>query len=218
MSQALFDLNQYDPRLVDCTIFNGDIRALTPAAFPTRYAVGIADFPWSYDNQQSHDPRRGGYRYDPMTLEDIINACGLIEQVMLFDSLLYVWGTWPKIDQFIEVYTALRGYGYQVVTGLPWVKVDQTGNPRYLTGHWWAGCSEYCVLLRRGKVSPPDDVKPLGLLADEVLGHSRKPDGVHELAERSPGPWVEWFAREPRAGWTVMGNELGEWVGEVNGH
>lgn len=38
--------------------------------------------------------------------------------------------------------------------------------------------------------------------------HSRKPDEQYELVERcSPGPYLEMFARHPRQGWTVWGDE-----------
>src|SRR5207253_549541 len=41
--------------------------------------------------------------------------------------------------------------------------------------------------------------------------HSRKPDEQYALIEAcSPGPFLELFARHPRAGWTQWGNEAPE--------
>jgi N6-adenosine-specific RNA methylase IME4 len=68
------------------------------------------------------------------------------------------------------------------------------------------GCSEFVLIGRRGNVSPPaGDV--VGLLS-ENFGHSRKPDSLHEYAELLPGPYLEMFARRPRAGWDVWGNQV----------
>ena len=71
------------------------------------------------------------------------------------------------------------------------------------------GCSEYVLVGRRGKVSPPRLKGFLGLLSPN-LRHSRKPDSVHEIAEALPGPYLELFGRRPRKGWTVFGNEVKE--------
>jgi N6-adenosine-specific RNA methylase IME4 len=39
--------------------------------------------------------------------------------------------------------------------------------------------------------------------------HSEKPDEVYRRIERLyPGPYLELFARKPRDGWTVWGNEI----------
>ena len=41
--------------------------------------------------------------------------------------------------------------------------------------------------------------------------HSRKPDEQYDVIEScSPGPYLELFARYPRSGWTVWGNEADE--------
>lgn len=38
--------------------------------------------------------------------------------------------------------------------------------------------------------------------------HSEKPDEFYDLVESlSPGPYLEMYARKPREGWTVWGNE-----------
>jgi len=72
-------------------------------------------------------------------------------------------------------------------------------------GYWVAGCSEYVLIGRRGKVSPPNTDNYLGLIGP-AFEHSRKPDDVHDIAENLPGPYLELFAHRTRAGWTVFGN------------
>jgi N6-adenosine-specific RNA methylase IME4 len=39
--------------------------------------------------------------------------------------------------------------------------------------------------------------------------HSQKPEAVYELIEsKSPGPYLEMFARSKRGGWTAYGDEV----------
>ncbi|HXI14803.1 MAG TPA: MT-A70 family methyltransferase, partial [Chloroflexota bacterium] len=59
---------------------------------------------------------------------------------------------------------------------------------------------------RRGTVHPPAQ-DFMGLLSPNYE-HSRKPDNVYEYAEALPGPYVELFARRPRAGWACWGNQI----------
>jgi len=212
--RPLFDLSKYVRQYHDYKIFNCDIRQLPEQVFDVRYRVGIVDIPWPYDNPKSGSPRLGGYTYDPMTMEDI---CGLKPTIdRLFDpagSILFAWGTWPKLPQFEIVRAA---WDWEHVTGFPWIKTcsEDPNRPKYGPGHWVAGCSEYCCIWRRGHVSPPDVENYLGLLTVGGIKHSRKPEDLHEMAETLAGPYIELFARQPRDGWTVVGNELGDWMAE----
>jgi N6-adenosine-specific RNA methylase IME4 len=46
-------------------------------------------------------------------------------------------------------------------------------------------------------------------MADRPPVHSAKPDEFYRLVETcSPGPWLEVFAREERAGWVGWGAEM----------
>ena len=59
---------------------------------------------------------------------------------------------------------------------------------------------------KRGSPPPPPNGF-IGLLSPN-LQHSRKPDSIYEYAEALPGPRLEMFARRPRTGWHVFGNEV----------
>jgi len=186
----------------DCTIVIGDARCLDLGLFSERYAVIVADPPWPYDNPKNHDPRMGGYTYQPMTLGEI--QALPVGELAAKDAVLFLWGTWPKLPQVVET---MRVWGFEHVTGFPWVKTTRDGKPLYGIGSWVAGCSEYVLIGRCGNVSPPDVDKYLGLVGPS-LGHSRKPDDVYAIAEALPGPYLELFARRTRPGWTVFGNEI----------
>jgi N6-adenosine-specific RNA methylase IME4 len=68
--------------------------------------------------------------------------------------------------------------------------------------------AEFALLGRRG--SPPraaGDVREL--IITPLREHSRKPDESYERIMRySPGPYVELFARNRRAGWHSWGREI----------
>lgn len=186
----------------DCIVITSDAQCLNLSLFKgQRYGVTIADPPWPYDNPKDHNPRMGSYTYQPVTLDEIKTMP--VQSLAADDAVLFLWGTWPKLPQVIEVMSA---WGFEHVTGFPWVKTTQAGKPVYGIGSWVAGCSEYVLVCRRGHVSPPNE-KYLGLLGPS-LGHSRKPDSVHAIAETLPGPYLELFARRTRPGWTVFGNKV----------
>lgn len=184
-------------------IIQGDARTLDPAQFD-RYGVIIADPPWPYDNAKSYRPRLGGYTYQPMTIMEIAGMP--VEQLALRDCTLFLWSTNPKLPQALAVMAA---WEFNYITKVPWIKVCQSdlARPRYGIGHWAAACSEDVLIGRRGKVSPPPPPIHLGLISPS-FGHSRKPDSVHELAERLPGPYLEMFGRRDRDGWDVFGNDV----------
>ena len=174
-----------------------------------KYAVIIADPPWPYSNNQSRSPRRGGYTYRGMTIQQIQDLP--VASLAAPDCILFLWGTWPKVPLVIETMAA---WGFEHVTGLPWIKVNKDEvTPSYRIGYWVAGCSEYVLVGRRGHVSPPPPPRFLGLLSDGFLvgphirEHSRKPQSLYEIAETLTGPYLELFARDRRAGWDVWGDE-----------
>ena len=67
---------------------------------------------------------------------------------------------------------------------------------------------EPCLLARRGKPVVRDRS-----IRDFIItprrAHSQKPDEQYERIERLfDGPYLELFARTPRAGWTSWGEEI----------
>jgi N6-adenosine-specific RNA methylase IME4 len=180
----------------------GDARQMDLTQFPHRYGVIIADPPWPY--QQWSERKHGAAKatYDLMTMEDLYKMP--VPELAADNCILFLWGTWPKLPEAVDL---MKVWGFEHVTGFPWVKTNKRdSDPFYGVGFWVAGCSEYVLIGRKGQVSPPK-VKYLGLLSP-TLGHSRKPDSVHELAEKLSGPYLELFARRSRPDWTVFGNEI----------
>ncbi len=182
-------------------VIRGDARHIDPAQFPQRFGVIVADPPWQY--QQQNIQGTAGKQYNTMAAEEL---CALpVPKLCAEDCALFLWGTWPKLPEALQV---LHAWSFEYVTGLPWVKLNgQDGGVQYGVGFWVRGCSEYVLIGRKGNVSPPRMEGYLGLLSPN-LQHSRKPDSIHQIAESLPGPYLELFARRPRPGWTVFGNDI----------
>jgi N6-adenosine-specific RNA methylase IME4 len=175
------------------------------------YRVLLADPPWKYRNAGVEGAAER--QYPTMTIAEL---CALpIAALAAPDAVLLLWATWPLLDEAIGV---LRAWGFEYVTGLPWVKLegdpqrnlwgDYEYKPQYGTGFWVRGCSEPLLIGRRGDIARPIEAgNTLGIVS-ENFGHSRKPENLYEYAEHFEGPYLELFARRPRQGWAVYGNQV----------
>lgn len=184
-----------------CHVVMGDAKKLDLSQFPHRYKVIVADPPWSYDVTIKQGTTEG--QYLSLTDQDLFDMP--VSDLAHADCVLFLWGTWPKLPQALEV---IKAWGFKYVTGLPWIKTTVNGNLDYGVGYWVRGVSEYYLIAKRGNVSvEPLRMKGYAGLLWENLGHSRKPNNIHELAKALPGPYLELFARSPKYGWTVFGND-----------
>lgn len=177
----------------------------------SRYGTILADPPWQYGNSGCRGAAAN--QYQTMTDGDISRLP--VADYAADDCVLVMWATWPKLREALEIVDA---WGFRYTTAFPWVKVSSvsadlfTGELRidvpYGVGFWARGATEIVMIGKRGSPSPPPDGF-IGLLSPN-LQHSRKPDSIYEYAEALPGPRLEMFARRPRAGWDVFGNEVAE--------
>lgn len=77
-------------------------------------------------------------------------------------------------------------------------------------GQYLRGAHELCLFGVRGDTCLPDsgDRMPSVVFAPRTK-HSAKPQAAFDVIEKtSPGPRLEMFARQPRDGWDVWGNEV----------
>lgn len=175
-----------------------------------KYGVIIADPPWSYDI--GHRNGAAAKHYSTMTLDEMIAMP--INGMAADDSVLLMWGTWPKLEE--ACLPLMRAWGFQYVTGMPWVKI--TGlpqidlfdelriRPAFGTGYWFRGVTEPILIGRRGNASPP--IMDFAGILCERMQHSRKPENIHHYAMSLPGPYLELFSRRPYAGFDCWGNEV----------
>ncbi len=123
------------------------------------------------------------------------------------DCHLYLWTINRYVDEAFDV---ARAWGFKYSTLLTWAK-----NPK---GSGLGGCygisSEYVLFCRRGTLAAKADVNTTWFnwkrpYKNGYPQHSAKPPEFYTMVEHvSPGPYLEMFARQPRAGWAVWGNEV----------
>jgi N6-adenosine-specific RNA methylase IME4 len=195
-----------------CTI--DDLEAL--AASGKKFGVICPDFPWPFEAYSREGNQRSAEaHYDTWPMEKILAMGALVERLAADDCALLLWAVWPRLPDAMAVITAC-GFEYKSA-GFVWLKTDPKAEGITLDGkglHLGMGISgprsntEPLLLATKGN--------PLRLVADvhqvviaPVGEHSAKPDEVYRRIERLyPGPYLELFARRPRARWTVWGDEI----------
>lgn len=185
-----------------------------------RYGCVVADPPWqtnagrtignyeiAKDGQQLfgvRDPKARPLPYPAMTLVEIM-AC---RPPVADQAHLYLW----TINRWLrEAFDVMEAWGFSYSATLVWAK-----NP---IGGGLGGCyglaTEYCLFGRRGSRMDEGRVgrnwwnwrRPYDERGKPK--HSAKPQEFYEMVEAvSPAPRLEMFARAPREGWDVWGNEV----------
>ena len=177
------------------------------------FSTIVADPDWQYDNfgAAKHGAARSHYPGSPLEEMSRIPVAEWARK----DSILFLWATWPKLDQAIDV---MRSWDFRLVTGAPWVKTTpKAGDIRRGIGFWWQSVSELLLVGRRGAAKAPTQKdKQLALLVEDRQfyaprgPHSRKPPSLVEWIESNfPGPYLELYARQNRPGWECWGHETG---------
>lgn len=164
----------------------------------------LADPPWN--EQGGGKSKRGADKHYPLLkTPDILRvmlSCPHWENVHE-NSHLYLWVTNNFLKDGLWIMDAL---GYRYVTNVCWKK-DKAG-----LGQYFRGQHELLLFGTRGKrpTEPRTDLKNIPSIFDaKRTKHSKKPEESYHLIEsRSMGGYLELFAREPREGWTVWGNEV----------
>lgn len=187
------------------------------------YKICYTDPPWVYSNQQSNDPKRGGYRYKNLTMEAIAQIP--YAEFMDEDSLIFMWVTGPKTIEIAQkVVPGLEAQGYKFVTKVfSWIKLNPTGSVVTLgkdiwlekgvysgLGYWTCGNTEDVWLFRKGKPQRISKSVKQPTFAPRGGEHSEKPAEIKSKILELVGdlPRLEMFAREKTHGFDVWGNQI----------
>jgi N6-adenosine-specific RNA methylase IME4 len=179
----------------------------------------LADPPWQFQawagaRHAKDDPRYRPSRapdYDTMPEDEL--AALPVASLAAPDCVLFMWACWPILPQSLRILDAW-GFTYKTC-GFAWMKANAKQidmfrddiDAHMTLGYWTRANSEFCLLATRGKPKRQSGDVRQGII-EPRREHSRKPDCVHGRIERLvEGPYLELFARAPRAGWTVWGNE-----------
>ena len=162
---------------------------------PTKYKTILADPPW--DIQQKGKSRGAIKHYNLMTLERIkaMPIADLVEE----NAHCWLWVTNATLEAGFDV---LRAWGFTPRSIYTWVK------PRLGLGVYLRNCTEHLLLGTRGK-APIQFKGQMNWGFMPLQNHSHKPEEVYDIIERcSEGNYLELFARRPRHGWDIWGNEV----------
>jgi N6-adenosine-specific RNA methylase IME4 len=172
-----------------------------------QYATILADPPWQFQNRTGKvaPEHRRLLRYPTMEQREILELP--IARLAAARSHLYLWVPNALLAEGLRV---MEAWGFTYKSNLVWYKVRKDGGPDGRgVGFYFRNVTELVLFGVRGSMRtlPPGRTR-VNILATRKREHSRKPDEIYDLIEAcSPGPYLELFARFPRAGWSQWGNE-----------
>jgi N6-adenosine-specific RNA methylase IME4 len=178
-----------------------------------KFATILADPPWQFENRTGKmaPEHRRLARYPTMTLDAI---CDLpVEALADTPAHLYLWVPNALLPEGLKV---MEHWGFRYKSNLVWYKIRKDGGPdRRGVGFYFRNVTELLLFGTRGRnartLAPGR--RQENILAVQKREHSRKPDEQYALIEAcSPGPRLELFARGPREGWTVWGNQAEDYA------
>lgn len=174
----------------------------------TIFQVVAADPPWRFDDKLPGNGRGADKHYATMETEAI---CSLRLPLIAADALLFLWRVASMQEDALRV---CRAWGFRAVSEIVWCKATSDGRPHIGMGRYVRNSHETCLIGARGAAASLIQSKNIPSWFMAARGrHSAKPSVFYTMIERlAPGPYVELFAREPREGWTTIGNALGQTI------
>lgn len=206
----------------------------------SQYGVIYADPPWKYkmysDKGHEKSPQK---HYQCMTQKELLAMREKILWATAPNSILVIWTTFAAgniggetVDFIADALELIRAWGFQRVTGGPWIKRTAGGKCTFGTGYIMRGAAELFLIGTHGNprvknrstrnlLLTGDWPKGLGDIDSIIIDalrreHSRKPDEMIAVVEALfDGPYLEVFARTRRPGWDAWGNETDKFSGAV---
>lgn len=171
------------------------------------YQTVVADPPWEYHDGWPGWGERTQLPYAAMSLSDI---CALpVQDWLAREGYLFLWTT----NRYLRAaYDVIEAWGCHPTTVLVWCKSPRGKGP----GGMFAITTEFVIVAQR--IRPGTHAHGRRTSGQRIESswfqwprrkHSEKPEEFYALVERvSPGPYLELFARRPRLGWDVWGDEV----------
>ena len=177
----------------DCTL-----DALVGRGFKTI----VADPPWQQPMTGKRTRAKGGpspeLPYPTMTLSEI--KALPVGRLAADGCHLWLWTTNSFLRDGFDV---LDAWGFRYLAPVHWIKPSGIGN-------WFVHRTQTVLFgYRRPCRMGAGRYSPKLIETGDPARHSEKPEEAFTLIESvSDGPRLELFARRPREGWTVWGNEV----------
>ncbi|MCS4510667.1 MT-A70 family methyltransferase [Xylophilus ampelinus] len=183
---------------------------LDPAPLPKTvggFSTVLADPPWRFANRTGKvaPEHRRLDRYSTMSLDSI--KALKVSEVLAPKAHLYLWVPNALLPDGLDVMTA---WGFRYVSNVVWAKRRIDGGPDGRgVGFYFRNVTELLLFGVRGSMRTlAPGRSQVNMIETRKREHSRKPDEQYDLIEScSPGAYLEMFARHPRQGWTVWGDE-----------
>ena len=178
-----------------------------------KFATVLADPPWQFQNRTGKmaPEHKRLQRYPTMSLQEIKDLP--VEAIVEDAAHLYLWVPNALLAEGMQI---MEHWGFTYKTNLIWYKIRKDGGPdRRGVGFYFRNVTEIILFGVRGKnartLQPGRSQE--NIISSRKREHSRKPDEQYELIETcSSGPRIELFARGPRKGWFVWGNQAEEYT------
>jgi len=183
------------------------------ASVEGKYSTILADPPWQFTNRTGKmaPEHKRLNRYETLDLEQIKSIP--VAKVCNDPAHLYLWVPNALLKEGLEV---MNEWGFTYKTNLIWHKVRKDGGPDGRgVGFYFRNTTEIILFGVRGKNART--LQPgrsqVNIIRSQKREHSRKPDEQYEIIEScSPKPFLELFARGPKNGWKVWGNQAESYV------
>jgi N6-adenosine-specific RNA methylase IME4 len=171
---------------------------------PTIARVVLADPPWLFSDKLPGKSRGAQKHYPGMTVAEIARF-PLPE--LADEAWLFLWRVHTHQEDAAMV---MKTWGFDYCAEMIWIKKTTGGKKHFGMGRTFRNAHEVCIVGKRGRPKPLA-MSQRSVFEATVREHSAKPEKMYEIIEaHSAGPYVELFARRPRAGWTSYGNQLQE--------
>lgn len=174
------------------------------------FSTVLADPPWRFNNRGGRvaPEYRRIPRYSTMDLAAINNLP--VSQITAENAHLYLWVPNALLPEGLGVMDA---WGFRYVSNIVWAKRRKDGGPDGRgVGFYFRNTTELLLFGVKGSMRTlAPGRSQVNIIESRKREHSRKPDEQYDIIEAcSPGPYLEMFARYPRDGWTVWGDEADE--------
>lgn len=171
------------------------------------FSTVLADPPWQFQNRTGKiaPEHRRLSRYGTLKLPEI--KALPISNLVCDKAHLYLWVPNALLKEGLVV---MEAWGFEYKTNIVWHKVRKDGGPDGRgVGFYFRNTTEIVLFGIRGKLRTlQPGRRQVNILKSMKREHSRKPDELYDIVEScSPGPYLELFARGPRIGWSVWGEQ-----------
>jgi N6-adenosine-specific RNA methylase IME4 len=186
------------------------IRSLGAFAEEHRAGFGaiLLDPPWRFKNRTGKvaPEHRRLARYSTLSFDELEHLP--VGELAQPGGHIYLWCPNALLPEGLRT---LKAWGFEYKTNIVWYKVRKDGGPDGRgVGFYFRNVTELVLFGTKGKrrtLAPGR--RQTNIIVQRKREHSAKPPPLYRIIEEcSPGPFVELFARERRAGWTQWGDEV----------